>query len=123
MTDEYIKREDAIKAFDLNDYMFYPFEAQNIIRAIPSADVAPVQKWIPVSERLPEHGVHVLVCCVINTVSGWETSYVCDAFHTEKKSEICSVYSEIDSEYDEENDEYYMPEGWWEVIKNWDEYS
>ena len=44
MAEEYIRREDAIKAFDLNDYMFYPFEAQNIIRAIPSADVAPVKE-------------------------------------------------------------------------------
>lgn len=26
-------------------------------------------------------------------------------------------------EYSEEADEYYMPEGWYECIDNWDEYS
>jgi hypothetical protein len=25
-------------------------------------------------------------------------------------------------EYNEKNENYYLPEGWWEVIDNWDEY-
>lgn len=31
------------------------------IHEFPSEDVAPVQKWIPVSERLPDEGKFVLV--------------------------------------------------------------
>lgn len=30
---------------------------------------------------------------------------------------------EISCEYDEETDEYYLKEGWYEVIRNWDEYG
>jgi hypothetical protein len=28
-----------------------------------------------------------------------------------------------EAEYDEETDEYYVPEGWYEMIDNWDEYA
>ena len=74
--DEYIKREalyekaywhgehpdvgnpfpDGVDAIDIED-----------VDAIPAADVAPVQKWISVKDRLPEMGEHyqsedVLVC-------------------------------------------------------------
>lgn len=79
--------------------------------------------WIPVTERLPESGVHVLACCRVKWVGGGGRSYVCDAFYSAQKTEICSYNDDIDAEYDEETDEYYMPEGWWEVIKNWDDYS
>jgi len=80
-------------------------------------------KWIPVTERLPESGVHVLVCCRVKWLSGGVRSYVCDAFYSAPKTEICSYDYDIEAEYDEETDEYYLPEGWWEVIKNWDDYS
>ena len=79
--------------------------------------------WIPVAERLPESGVHVLVCCRVKWVGGGERSYVCDAFYSAPKTEICSYDYDIEAEYDEETDEYYLPEGWWEIIKNWDDYS
>lgn len=79
--------------------------------------------WIPVTERLPESGVHVLACCRVKWVGGGGRSYVCDAFYSAPKTEICSYNEDIETEYDEETDEYYMPEGWWEVIKNWDDYS
>ena len=80
-------------------------------------------RWIPVTERLPEHGVHVLAACYVKWLGGGGRYYVCDAFHTEHYKDTCSYSDEIDMEYNEEDDEYYMPEGWWEVIKNWDDYS
>jgi len=80
-------------------------------------------KWISVDERLPESGTHVLVCCRVKWLGGGGHSYVCDAFHSDSKTIPCSYNDDIDMEYDEEKDEYYFPEGWWEVIKNWDEYS
>ena len=81
------------------------------------------QRWIPVTERLPKHGVHVLAACHVKWLGGGGRYYVCDAFHTEHFKDTCSYSDEIDMEYNEEDDEYYMPEGWWEVIKNWDDYS
>lgn len=81
------------------------------------------REWIPVTERLPESGVHVLACCRVKWVGGGGRSYVCDAFYSAPKTEICSYNDDIETEYDEETDEYYLPEGWWEVIKNWDDYS
>ena len=79
-------------------------------------------RWIPVTERLPENGIHVLLSCKCGV-----GAYVCDGFHTEKYSMPTQFYEDfyedIDADYDEETDEYYFPEGWWEVIKNWDDYS
>lgn len=80
-------------------------------------------RWIPVTERLPDGGVHVLVCCRAKWLAGSGNIYVCDAFRSNPKTIVCSCDDDIDSEYDEETDEYYFPEGWWEVIKNWDDYS
>ena len=80
-------------------------------------------KWISVEERLPDGGVHVLACCHARWLAGSGNLYVCDAFHSNPKTIVCSYDDDIDSEYDEETDEYYFPEGWWEVIKNWDDYS
>lgn len=79
--------------------------------------------WIKCSERLPEHGVHVLVACLVKMFDGVGRYYVCDAFHTEHFTDTCNYDDDIDMEYNEEEDEYYMPPGWWEVIKNWDDYT
>lgn len=75
-------------------------------------------EWISVKDKMPESGEHVLVACRCG--NGW---YICDAFHTDEKTEVCFFDGDIDAEYDEETDEYYFPEGWWEDIKNWDEYG
>ena len=76
------------------------------------------RKWIPVTERLPENDVPVLLSCKCGV-----GTYICDGFHTEKYSVPMPFYADIDADYDEETDEYYFPEGWWEIIKNWDDYS
>ncbi len=81
-----------------------------------------MSEWIKCSERLPEANEHVLVCCDLNgfCISG---SYMCVAFRTDDKTTPCDYNDDIDSVYDEDTDEYYFPIGWWEVIKNWDDYS
>lgn len=82
-----------------------------------------VQRWIPVSERLPESGVHVLVAC---EVRGQYCSgrYVCDGFYAKANTQPSYGYpDECVVEYSEEDDEYYLLEGWYEVVKNWDDYS
>lgn len=83
-----------------------------------TGELASKPRWIPVTERLPENDVHVLLSCKCGA-----GAYVCDGFHTAKYSTPTQFYEDIDADYDEGTDEYYFPEGWWEVIKNWDDYS
>ena len=129
MYDELVK---ALRIYANDETDELRFEAADAIEklskrvdeSIPKGDaeiiIAEVAKsrWIPVTERLPENDVHVLLSC--KCVVG---AYVCDGFHTEKYSTPMQFYEDIDADYDEETDEYYFPEGWWEVIKNWDDYS
>ncbi len=85
-------------------------------------DAAPtIGGWISVKDRLPESGKHVLVCCEIRPS---KKRYVCDGYYAAKHN-IAAHYVDDDAayEYDEEADEYFLLEGWYEVIRNWDEYS
>lgn len=94
-----------------------------VMQRIEDAPTIPAPRWVRCEDEMPKSGTHVLVCCEIHGICGYKGRYVCDAFHTDAKSIPCQYSYDIDSEYDEETDEYYFPEGWWEVIKNWDDYS
>jgi hypothetical protein len=75
---------------------------------------------IAVSERLPEAGKKVIVHYV-NSLGNSRT--VCAEWVPAKsRTDDCLVDDDF-AEYDEENDEYYWPEGWYESIENWDEYG
>lgn len=88
------------------------------------AALAKQPKWISVKERLPESGVHVFVLCEIRANGGIVGRYVCDGFHVEAWKEKAGCYSEDCAVvYNDEDDEYYLEEGWYEVIKNWEEYN
>lgn len=77
--------------------------------------------WISVKDRLPESGKHVLICCEIRPS---KKKYVCDGYYASKHNIAThDVDDDIAYEYDEEADEYFLHEGWYEVIRNWDEYS
>ena len=85
--------------------------------------------WISVNDKMPESGEHVLVCCEIHPLNPNGMSkkrYICDGYYAAEHS-IADDYRDSDFydayDYDEEEDEYYLKEGWYEVIKNWDEYS
>jgi hypothetical protein len=83
-----------------------------------------VQKWVPVTERLPESGVHVLLCCEIRSNGAVYKRYVCDGYYAKRYAEqTWNNSGDIACEYREEDDEYYLLEGWYEVIKNWDDYN
>lgn len=77
---EYIEREallEALKEFRLNETMSKHLtredcetarnvieRAQMVIELIPAADVAPVQQWISVKDRLPEEsGLYITFGC------------------------------------------------------------
>ena len=88
------------------------------------AALAKVPKWISVEERLPESGVHVFVCCERTGYMGYKTQYVCDGFYAGKyKVKVGWHDDDTASEYSEEDDEFYLEEGWYEVIKNWGDYD
>lgn len=82
-------------------------------------------EWISVKDKLPESGKIVLLLCEIRYSGGKVCGhYVCDGYYAKRYTE--TVYrcgDDIACEYNEEDDEYYLEEGWYEVIKNWDEYN
>lgn len=82
------------------------------------------QEWISVDEMLPESGVHCILCCDMKRIDGTHSQYVCDGYLAER-FKINAHYADDDcaTEYNEEDDEYYLKEGWYEVIKNWDDYN
>ena len=84
-----------------------------------------VQEWISVKDRLPESGVHVLICCEMRRYGGEIAGkYVCDGYYAEANKIIAGDFpDDCNCEYSEEDDEYYLCEGWYEVIKNWDDYN
>ena len=84
-----------------------------------------VQEWISVKDRLPENGVHVLICCEMRRYGGEIAGkYVCDGYYAEANKIIAGGFpDECNCEYSEEDDEYYLCEGWYEVVKNWDDFN
>lgn len=81
-----------------------------------------VLKWISVEERLPDNGVYVLAAVKFSGVFS-SGGYMCDAFYAHKFTITSEFADELACEYCEEKDEYFLEEGWYEVIKNWDDYS
>ena len=83
-----------------------------------------VQEWISVEERLPESGVHVLLCCEVRYGGGIAGKYVCYGYYAEANKIVAGGFpDECNCEYSEEDDEFYLREGWYEVIKNWDDFD
>ena len=78
------------------------------------------QPWVSVEVEKPESGKHVLLCCEIKPLG---KRYVCDGFYAQSKTITTICDGDNNYEYDEETDEYYLIEGYYEIIKNWDDYS
>ena len=88
------------------------------IEDIPTAQPEP--KWIPVSERLPEKET---VLATVETKT-FKHRYVCEAVWIPRWTWKASFDNWEDcSEYNEDEDEFYVIEGWYERVHNWDEYS
>jgi Protein of unknown function (DUF551). len=80
-----------------------------------------LNEWISTKDRLPESGEEVLFTCEIRPAN---RQYCCIGYYAASKTICVSAYSdECDVEYDEESDEYYLLEGWYESIKNGDDFS
>lgn len=96
---------------------------QRTVEAIESLSLQTRDEWISATLH-PKSGEHVLACCEIRGLNGKKRHYICEAFYAAEKS-ITGSYDmdDLDLVYDEDADEYYWPEGWYEVIHNWDEYE
>lgn len=115
-------RKDIFAAF--GGYEKWEEDWQSLAEAVYNAGYRKQSEWISVEERLPESGVHCLLCCDIKCIDGTHRQYVCDGYYAERwKEGCCNVDDDAAIEYNEENYEYYLLEGWYEVIKNWDDYS
>lgn len=74
--------------------------------------------WTPVAEALPKSGEKVLACYRHR----WFNLRPIRAFWTAAKTEEADS-DDARRDYDEATDAYYVPEGWYECIDNWDDYS
>ena len=80
------------------------------------------QKWIPVTERLPENEKDVLILFERFSLRSDVYRVVGKAFYTDGKtntenSDYAWETDCIDMEYDEDADAYIIPKGWWESIE------
>lgn len=66
-------------------------------------------RWIPVTERLPESEIEVLIKSEKGTIT---TALYEDG--TVEDDNSCWNWSDIDFIYDETRDVHLIPEGWWE---------
>lgn len=89
---------------------------------------AQVPEWIPVTERLPENDVPVLVSAKRKDWKGKEYRIVFTAFHTDGTTHTEDSGYGWDLEdtglmYCEETDDYIIPEAWWEDVTFAEEFS
>lgn len=75
------------------------------------------QKWIPVSERLPQPETEVMVTAIRRYRDGAFKCIVTPALYEDGKVLECDsvwYWENINGEWNEENDCYIIPEGWFE---------
>lgn len=80
-----------------------------------------MDKWISTADRMPEPEKEVLACC--RTRGG--VDYLCIAIYVAPwtpREDSTIIWNYEACEYDKELDEYFVVPGWYEMIKNWDEY-
>lgn len=82
--------------------------------------VQPEPHWIPCSEKLPSETVIATVETKV-----FKHRYVCEAVWIPRwiwKASFDFKWEDC-LEYKEDDDEYYVLEGWYERVHNWDEYA
>ena len=105
----------------LPGYPSYEYNRQGIGEPLYTAPVAAPQQpvvWTSIKDAMPKSGVTVLACY---KNSHGNLRRIRAEWTAAKTVESNSDYDF--GEYDEETDAYWSPEGWYECIDNWDEYS
>jgi hypothetical protein len=91
-----------------------------LVRAALARWGRPAIQPVPVAERLPGPGKKV-IAYYLNALGNSRTIL---AEWVPAKTKADDGLADDDfAEYDEESDEYCWPEGWYEVIENWDDYG
>lgn len=108
----------------------YQSRAMRVIRMLPtiSPEETMSAMWISVKEEMPKNEVPVLIAAKRMGAYGKTYRFSMTAFHTDGKSfTIDSLYSWnddcVEMEYDEEEESYIVPEGWWEDVRCGDEFN
>ena len=117
--DDCISRQAAIDAMKdaLDPHIVQFVKSKMAIEALPSAQPEP--HWIPCSEKMPSETVIATV-----ETKAFKHRYVCEAVWIPRWTWKASFDEWEDcSEYNEDDDEYYVLEGWYERVHNWDEYA
>lgn len=119
-----IDRQQAIDAVDAIGHIATMPDGDKCIRRsavkytlsmLPSAQ--PEQRWIPCSERLPDNRVDVLICYRVRQQYAKRYVYsIVNGWYARKHSVNENVFSEWedDCDYKEDEDEFYIQEGWYE---------
>jgi hypothetical protein len=95
-------------------------DCRRFARATLARYATPQPSPVPVAERLPGPGKKV-IAYYLNALGNSRTIL---AEWVPAKTKADDGLADDDfAEYDEESDEYYWPEGWYEVIENWDVYG
>ena len=122
MKDDLISRQAAIDALESGRLtkLIDAETAVNGLRALPSA-----QRWIPCKTALPKTEEKVFVTCEHLDIYGKPHRYVCKAYHVDRYTVRADFdyWDEGCDEYREEDDQFYVLEGWYECIHNWGDYS
>ena len=112
MTDEQIEELTTKYGFDkigiIEGEMFLPMK--EVFEKLE-------QRWIPCSERLPEVEVKVLILAKRKYTDGTFKDIITTAMYedgTILENDSKWRWEDIEGEWDEENDCYIIPEGWWE---------
>ena len=97
----------------------------NFLDSMQIIDAEAVQRWIPVSERLPENEEIVLVLAqrkhwkMEKSIPITSMAFYTDGKHNTEESDY--VWNDL-TEYIEEADAYAIPEGWWESVRYGEEF-
>lgn len=113
------KSEEARRCVDKLAEIICQCEIDNLRKALKAAEdeLAMRSEWIPIDKQMPPAGKSVLLL----QKTGYKDNCVIIVGHyVEKFTEECS---EEWSEYCEEKDEYFLPEGFYEHQFNWGEYA
>lgn len=90
-------------------------QMEKLIKEQPTVSVN--DGWIPCSERLPKVETEVLIYARRKYTGGHFKDIITTAMYedgTVRENDSCWRWEEIEGEWDEEEDCYIIPEGWWE---------
>lgn len=88
--------------------------------ALSKPAAQPVPAWIACSEEMPQSGQKVLAC--YRNRNDMHRTILAE-WIAAKSKEGDEEHGDLDLIYDDAADCYYWPEGWYEVMDNWPEYS